>query len=160
MTIVFEHLFAETHGKPIRYNGRLLVLFDLFDLRSHDRIILKFQSVDSPWKQGVSLRCRSGGELYVNGVRLTHMVCWHDLSRTECEISIIGEPKYIEVKNVWDSGNGVIDSWHNGAAMYIEDIDHGKKYYCNDGFADDDLNDLIFTLQLARGASGRTGFES
>ena len=33
-----------------------------------------------------------------------------------------------------------------GAAMFTENIDHGKRYYCNDGNPDEDFDDIIFTI--------------
>ena len=58
-----------------------------------------------------------------------------------------GEATTIEVKNVWDVGNGVIESWHNGAAMIVELLPDGRRYLCNDGFADDDFDDIVFRLE-------------
>jgi hypothetical protein len=31
-------------------------------------------------------------------------------------------------------------------AMYAEEIEGGRRYYCNDFTPDDDFNDLIFTV--------------
>jgi hypothetical protein len=51
------------------------------------------------------------------------------------------------VKNVWDTGDGVTHSWLNGAAMIV-DVDVSKRTYrCNDGFADDDFDDIIFRIE-------------
>ena len=35
----------------------------------------------------------------------------------------------------------------NGAAMYSEDIEDGKRYFCNDGDLDNDFDDIIFTVK-------------
>ncbi|MCK4934954.1 MAG: hypothetical protein KAR79_05145 [Simkaniaceae bacterium] len=35
----------------------------------------------------------------------------------------------------------------NGSAMYSEDIEDGKRYFCNDGDLDDDFDDIIFTVK-------------
>ena len=52
--------------------------------------------------------------------------------------------KKLEIKNVWDFGDGVMHSWHNGAAMWKEELDDGSiRYWCNDGYPDDDLNDIV-----------------
>jgi hypothetical protein len=53
-----------------------------------------------------------------------------------------------QVKNVWDTGNGVMQSWHNGAAMIIHRGTSSTKYECNDGFPDDDFDDLVFRIEL------------
>jgi hypothetical protein len=52
-----------------------------------------------------------------------------------------------QVKNVWDTGDGVMDSWHNGGAMVVEEIASGRRYKCNDGRPDDDFNDIVFRIE-------------
>jgi hypothetical protein len=62
-------------------------------------------------------------------------------------LEVIGKVSTIEVKNVWDVGDGVIHSWHNGAAMIVEPLPNGRRYRCNDGLADDDFDDIVFHLE-------------
>ncbi|OJW19261.1 MAG: hypothetical protein BGO58_03090 [Sphingopyxis sp. 65-8] len=54
------------------------------------------------------------------------------------------------MKNVWDTGDGVMQSWHAGGAMIVEEIENVRRYLCNDGELDDDFDDLIFTLEIDR----------
>jgi hypothetical protein len=54
----------------------------------------------------------------------------------------------LEVYNLWDKGDGVTEAWHNGAAMIVEEIPGGRRYRCNDGYPDDDFDDLVFELVL------------
>jgi len=35
---------------------------------------------------------------------------------------------------------------HNRGALYFEDFPKGKRYFCNDGYPDENFNYLIFTL--------------
>ena len=39
------------------------------------------------------------------------------------------------IKNIWDAtGQGSIESWFGGAAMIIEEIENGRRYWCNEGY--------------------------
>jgi len=51
------------------------------------------------------------------------------------------------IKNVWDTGNGVIQSWYNGSAMVVEEIENGKRYRCNDGHPDNNFDDIVFSIK-------------
>jgi len=59
------------------------------------------------------------------------------------------------VKNVWDMGDGVMQSWNAGGAMIVEGDAVSRRYLCNDGELDDDFDDMIFTLEI--GQSGNSG---
>lgn len=81
------------------------------------------------------------------------IVLWHDTAPQTVELEFLGKPSStIEVKNVWDVGDGVIHSWHNGAAMIVEQLPSGRRYRCNDGFADDDFDDIVFRLERVESA--------
>jgi len=69
----------------------------------------------------------------------------------------IGKTKFVikfeQVNSLWEQGiiwrlnNKPMQYGHNGAALYIEEIPNGKRYYCNDGSPDDDFDDLVFTIE-------------
>lgn len=54
----------------------------------------------------------------------------------------------MKVTNIWDHGDGVTQKWHKGGALYIEELEKGIRFFCNDGHYDDDFSDLIFDLIL------------
>ena len=56
----------------------------------------------------------------------------------------------IQVRNVWDPGDGVMHSWHTGAAMIVDvDATSGARTYrCNDGRPDDDFDELTFVIEF------------
>lgn len=145
----FERRFLEARGKPIEYGGNTLILVDDFPTLGETRLRLVFETCNGEWRQGVSLRVRQKGSLTVNGQRLKHTVCWHDTAPQTVDFEVVGNVSAIEVKNVWDVGNGVMDSWHNGAAMIVEDLANGRRYRCNDGFPDEDFDDIVFRLERA-----------
>jgi hypothetical protein len=35
-----------------------------------------------------------------------------------------------------------------GTALYYEEINNGRRYVCNDGYPDDDLNNLVFSIEI------------
>jgi hypothetical protein len=148
----FEDMFMKTAGKPIEYQGKTLVMFDDFPTEGARRLRLVFEECTSEWRQGVALRFQ--GKVKVNGqiIRRGFML-WHDTAPRTVELELIGKIASIQVKNIWDVGNGVIESWHNGAAMIVEILPEGRRYRCNDGFADDDFNDVVFCIE--RVAEGR-----
>ncbi len=144
--IVFEGLFRKSDGKPIEYKGRRLCLVDMIPLSEcAHRFRLTMEQSNSEWRQGVFLRSQKPIE--INGRALSGKVCvWHDTSPI-VEFALPQNSVELGVNNVWDTGDGATDYWVAGAAMYVESISGGKRYYCNDGHMNDDLNDLIFTLE-------------
>jgi hypothetical protein len=142
----FQEMFMETKGRPINYQGNTLIMVDHFPILGCRNIRLVFESCDSRWRQGVALDL--DGDFYVNDRQISKkVVIWQDTASEVVEISITTEADSIAVKNVWDTGNGVIESWHNGAAMITEDIPDGRRYRCNDGIPDDDFDDIVFRLE-------------
>jgi len=111
---------------------------------SHGRGSVKEKLAE--WRQGVALRIE--GKFKVNGQIIRRgIVLWQDTAPQTVDLKVIGKVSTIEVKNVWDVGNGVIHSWHNGAAMIVETLPNGRRYRCNDGLADDDFDDIVFHLE-------------
>lgn len=143
---MFQEMFEKSSGKPIEYQGKTLVMFDDFPTEGAKQLRLVFEECKGEWRQGVALRFE--GKFKINGQIIRRgIVLWHDTAPQTVELEVMGKPSTIEVKNVWDVGDGVIHSWHNGAAMIVEPLPDGRRYRCNDGFADDDFNDLVFRLE-------------
>lgn len=142
----FQEMFEKSAGKPIEYQGKTLVMFDDFPTEGAKNLRLVFEERKGEWRQGVALRFE--GKFKVNGQIISGgIVLWQDSAPQTVELEVVGKAEVIEVKNVWDVGDGVIHSWHNGAAMIIEPLLDGRRYLCNDGLADDDFNDIVFRLK-------------
>jgi hypothetical protein len=138
----------ETRGQPIVYQGKTLFLMDNFPTENSAQLRVYFETCDGEWRQGVSL-CVDG-ELEVNGRvvgKHKQVVLWNDTAPRVVELGLPANANRIEVHNVWDSGNGMTDAWHNGAAMIVEEIPNGRRYGCNDGLADDDFDDIVFRIE-------------
>lgn len=143
----FEKLFIEANGQPITYQGKELKMADRISLPSN-KIALKvsFISTNSKWKQGIIFQTK--GEFEINGQKLpTKIVLWEDTSPKELQMLVKSKDKVLIIYNVWKTEDGTTHYWHNGGAMYIEESNGVRTYNCNDGYPDDDLNDLIFTIQ-------------
>lgn len=143
---MFQEMFQKSAGKPINYQGKTLVMLDDFPASGVKQLRLVFEECKGEWRQGVALRFE--GKLKVNGQIIRRgIVLWQDSAPQTVEMEIVDQAVTIEVKNVWDTGDGVIHSWHNGAAMIVEHLPYGRRYSCNDGFADDDFDDIVFRLE-------------
>ncbi|HOU69641.1 MAG TPA: hypothetical protein PKW49_13875 [Paludibacteraceae bacterium] len=144
----FQKLFIESKGQPISYNGKELKMVDRINLPLN-KIDLKltFISTDSKWKQGVILQTK--GDFEVNGqVLSTKIILWEHTAPKQVDVQVKSKDKVLMIYNVWETEDGTTHYWYNGAAMYIQEINRVRIYNCNDGYPDDDLNDLVFKIEL------------
>jgi hypothetical protein len=145
----FEDLFLKSKGQPVDYDGRTIQMVDRLKIGPSASIRLIFESVDADWRQGISLTI--DGCFEVNGQKIEKsIVLWQDSAPQEVALSVLSKKGELQVKNVWDVGDGTIHSWHNGAAMIVEGDELSRRYLCNDGRADDDFNDLVFRLEIEK----------
>ena len=144
----FEELFFKSKGKPVVYGNKTIQMVDRLCVQNGQEFSLTIESVNADWRQGVCLT--TDGSFVVNKQTINKsIILWHDTAPKIVQIKINTRKGELQIKNVWDTGDGVVHSWHNGAAMIVEEIANGRRYLCNDGRADDDFNDLIFSLNLA-----------
>lgn len=153
----FEDMFRESEELFIIYNGVKLVLHDTWDVEDQDEFRLTFESVGSEWRQGVSIGLekpqsrRKRGEILIEGENFTKPVLvWQDSAPVSFDFVIIKPITQLEIYNTWDTGNGFVHYCHYGAAMRIEQIENGRRYFCNDGHPDDKLDDLIFRIERVK----------
>lgn len=144
----FEKEFLKTNGKPIIYNGKSISMIDEFSVSDGTELKLSLESFNSEWRQGVSISFN--GYVVVDGNTIKNgFIVWENTPVKTVVFLIKSKDKRITVKNIWDTGNGCVESWHNGAAMYVEELPNGKRYYCNDGHPDDNFDDIVFRLEYA-----------
>ena len=142
----FQEMFERTKGKPIEYEGNVLVMMDTIPLRPHEVLKLVFESSASEWRQGACVWVNQG-KVRVDDTEAKGVFVWEDTAPREVRLALGGKGDSIHVKNIWDTGNGMPDSWHNGAAMIVEELPNGRRYRCNDGHPDDDFNDIVFRIE-------------
>lgn len=141
----FQDFFTKSKGKPINYNGQTLFLEHVVKIPDRSIICLSILDHAKDWRQGVNLQTSGyfgiDGSSYPNSI-----VIWGDTAPADLEIETVSENNALFIRNVWDTGDGVIHSWHGGAAMKVDVGPSSATYYCNDGRLNDDLNDLIFRI--------------
>lgn len=143
----FQKLFEISKGKPIEYEGRILQLVDYFDVSDDQQIKVIFESVKADWRQGIALTV--DGAFIVNNQTIKNgIVLWHHTAPPVVSVQIKSKTGKCTAKNVWDTGDGTMHSWHNGAAMIVENTERGRRYLCNDGRADADFDDLVFRIEF------------
>ena len=144
----FEDLFLKSKGQPVDYNGRTIQMVDRLAVADGQQLKVTFESVNAEWRQGVCLTT-DGGFVVNNQTVKKSVVLWHDTAPREVLLRVQTKKGYCQVKNVWDTGDGVVHSWHNGAAMIVEEIPSGRRYKCNDGRADDDFDEIVFRIEMS-----------
>jgi len=142
----FQKLFTESKGQSIIYNGKEIKMIDSITLlKDNAKIMVNFLSTNSIWKQGIILQTK--GHFEGNNQKIPNkIILWENTSPKEVGLIIKSKDKILIVYNVWETQDGTIHYWHNGGAMYVEEKHNGRIYNCNDGFPDDDFNDLIFEI--------------
>lgn len=150
----FDKLFIESKGQPIIYNGNTLVLADKFPVSDGDILIASIEKADSDRRQGLSIditgHCEIDGRVFKQGKGVM-MLFWADTADNPTKVKVFTKKDFVWVKNIWEStgnmGKKYVDSGHHGAAMIVEEIENGRRYRCNDGYPDEDFDDIIFTVQ-------------
>lgn len=152
----FENLFLKSKGQPVEYKGKTIQMVDRLPVVDGQQLRIVFESANSDWRQGVHLTTDVAFEINGQTVKQA-VVLWQDTAPREVVLRIKSKNGECLIKNVWDVGDGVMHSWHNGAAMIVEERELYRRYRCNDGRADDDFDDLVFCLELVdQGEVGST----
>jgi hypothetical protein len=162
----FDALFSATKERPIIYKGDPIIRSDRFPVSYGEKLIISIEKTNSEWRQGVCIdvtgSCELEGEL-INKGKGINMLFWEDTAPKQIELTVFTKKGYVVVKNIWEytnvylvrgpSGESVtresksVESWYNGAAMKIEEIENGRRYFCNDGHPDDNFDDIVFTVR-------------
>ena len=148
--VVFEEMFLESKGKPVKYNDVTVQMMDELPVGDLAHLRIRFESANSEWRQGISLTTE--GTFEVGGQKIKRgLALWQDTAPQEVDVVVSSKSGTVQVKNIWDVGDGVVHSWHNGAAMIVDSDRERRRYRCNDGHPDDDFDDLVFELTTLPG---------
>ena len=165
----FGELFMEEESHVIKYKDKILHLIDEFPISNGDKLLISIKHTKSNYIQGISVgiygSCEIAGEINKKGKYL-NMLFWEDaelINPKNIELTIYTKKDFVCIQNMWETsysylvsdslGNPVtktkkrMDKGHNGAAMIVEEIENGRIYHCNDGYPDEDFDDIIFTVQ-------------
>lgn len=117
--------------------------WDVISVDDGEKITIVFESVSSPFRQGIWLRCDEGIE--IDGVVYPQATLWADTAPTLTKFICRSKEGQLHVYNVWDEGRGrESQTWKSG--MRIEMIDDGYRYHCTDAGREINFNTLVFTL--------------
>lgn len=142
----FEEYFNETDGQPFYHDEKKIQLSLHINLDKPSKFRLNNFQIGSDWKQGIVVRAVEGSLNY-DGIENSAFVFWQNNFRKNIDFEFIDGEKLI-VYNVWDTGNGVMQSGHNGAGIFIEQTNEKTILNCNDAYPDGSMTDLIFTLTM------------
>jgi len=153
--IVFADFFKESKGKPFIYNGKEIKMSEKISLHSDKvSLLVEFISTKSEWKQGIVLETKGVFEFVDDGEKISNgIVLWEHTAPKQVKLTVASKDKTLFVYNVWEVtdhlGNKVMHYGYGGGALFIEKIDEATAiYHCNDGHADDDFNDLVFSIKI------------
>ena len=143
----FGKLFLASKGEPIMYKGRELKMYDRITL-TKKKVSLKVQFLKtySHYTQGIIIETK--GVFKVLGKEAPFgIILWEDTAPEEIVILVESKDKEIIIYNAWKTEDGTVEYGYNGTAMHVEYFDNYRIYNCNDGWPDDDMNDLIFKVE-------------
>jgi hypothetical protein len=156
----FSELFMQSKGKPIIYKNKTVVMTDYFSFKDGERLKIQIEKTNSEWNQGIGIYLFGTIEIENNKEIVEERAFFFETTvPNEIIIRLWSEkekkqhPKKLParnilgIKNIWDTGNGVIQSWHFGAAMIVEEIENGRRYHCNDGHPDENFDDIVFSVK-------------
>jgi len=147
--MIFEELFEASNWQPVEYKDKMIRIGDTLPVSDDiDRYQIIFESVNSDWEQGIFIECK-GANFIINDEEENLNGCyfWFNKTRMINTFKILKKNKTeLKVWNIWRIDKGPMSYGHNGAALYFEEEINGKRFYCNDGYPDDDFDDLIFQI--------------
>ncbi len=153
--IDLSELLDEAEGKPVKYKGQELIRADRVKIDKHFKAEIELISVDSQWRQGISVRTKGkidAGDGLIGPKHIFWQELWTELN--EGAILIKGESKngILLIYNSWE-WEGCQESWVNNGAMIKETVGKNEYiYHCNDRDWDDDFDDLVFRLKILEGS--------
>ena len=137
--IKFEQQFTATGGKPFSIDGTEYKMVFRVNSGNHHGLRIKFgDCIDSP-NQGI--RFDSNGNLTCRGKSNRAFVFWRNSAPDEFEITCPPQSE-ISIRNVWDNGDGVEQSWHAGGAMVVEQDERTIRIRANSTLQNDRCEDL------------------
>lgn len=136
---IYNKAFVE-HGRSD------VVLWDVLPIASEQVIKVVFESVASPWRQGVWLKTDKG-LLVDDEFAPSSVTVWADTASPEVICHCMSHDGILSLYNIWDSGIGrSLESQAYSSGMLVEELSGGRRYRCNDIGFDATFDKLVFTV--------------
>ena len=162
-TTNFKKIFTKTEIWPefIEHKEKKVFLGDRFPISNKDILTITIEETNSKYRQGFCIDVdgyvKFMGEKQSKGKRVNFFL-WE--REEPYEVQVFTKEPTVYIRNSWyDPKEGESapacwaggDEWFKhdhwgGAGMIVEEIENGRRYYCNDGECDDDFDDIIFTV--------------
>jgi len=143
-----QRLFAQTEALFITHKGQTLYSAHHFPVEAQSNLRLTFEAGISDWQQGVMLS--SDVWIVCEGVRVKNnkwLVLWRTTAPDVICFTVTSKRRTLIVSNCWDNGCGATHHGMGGAAMLVEQIPSGFRYFCNDSHSDELFDDLVFKIE-------------
>lgn len=130
-------------------NGEQVTMIDVLEISEGDEISIVFESVNSPWHQGVWLA--TTGQLETNGVVSSQFTLWRDTASEVVRMRVLESDGKLRLYNVWDSGRGIRDHESQSATsgMLVEAPSANLwRYRCNDIGWESQFDKLVFRVSI------------
>lgn len=141
--IQFEELFVKAKGQPIVVAGITYCMMIRMNVASGDVLHILIDKLIQHPKQGI--RFDSDKPIVVNGKIDNAHSCWLAVAPSELVVECPKECCLV-IRNIWDNGDGVEQSWHAGGAMTETEVDGCKYVKCNSTLENDAMSDLVFRV--------------
>lgn len=128
--------------------GEEVLLLDVIPIEVGSEVVLTFEQVDSPWRQGVWLA--TDDELEVNGARSSPLVVWQDTAPPTVRVRVGKSDGMLRYYNLWDSGRGMGEHESQSATSGMlreRGPDGSRRYRCNDIGYESQFDKLVFSLR-------------
>lgn len=159
----FKRLFTKTEIWPefVIYKENKILLGDRFPVSNKETLVVTTEKTSGPYRQGFCFGVEGSIKFLGKQNRKGKYVNFFLWGRSEpYEIQVFTKQPTIYIRNAWydpQQGDDAPACWAGGdewrkydhwggAGMIVEEIENGRRYYCNDGECDDDFDDIIFTV--------------
>lgn len=142
--IKFEELFIKAKGQSIVVDGITYCMMIRMNVESGGVLHIMIDKLIQHPRQGI--RFDSDKPIVINGKIDKAHSCWLAVAPSELVVECPDECCLV-IRNIWDNGDGVEQSWHAGGAMMCADVEGGKSVRCNSTLENDDMNDLVFRIK-------------
>lgn len=148
----FKFPTASIRSKYFAENGSPDVIkWGVIDVIDREKIALIFESISSPYRQGVWLRCDGGFE--IDGSIYPQVTVWSDTAPPKIELICRTKDGRLHLYNVWDEGRGrESQTWRSG--MKVEMLNDGYRYHCTDAGHEINFDTLVFKIIRKRLKAG------